>query len=343
MVDFHPKFGAASPNAGFRMDGYWVWCGSVVKAEDGLYHMFASRWPKTLPFHPGWLTDSEIVRAVSKTPEGPFEFQEVVLGSRGAEYWDGRMAHNPMISRHDGKYILFYTGSTHPFKSLEPGEKVGNSDPRTVVARSNKRTGIAFADSVYGPWTRPDAPALPTKPATFYSFLTSNACPVFRPDGSVYVIFKSRMYEGNEHSSMMIGAAEAPSWKGPYKVVCQEPLFGPDRFGEIEDPFVWLGSDGIYHMIAKDMRASICGEEAAGILAHSKDGLAWSPDPKPKAYSRTLLWEDGQTRTMALFERPFILFEEGRPICLYAAVADKHPYGCDSANTWNQSIRISQE
>src|SRR5205814_477401 len=35
---------------GFQMDGYWVWCSSVVKGDDGLYHMFASRWPKRLPF-----------------------------------------------------------------------------------------------------------------------------------------------------------------------------------------------------------------------------------------------------------------------------------------------------
>ncbi|MEH7501992.1 hypothetical protein V7152_08075 [Neobacillus drentensis] len=28
-------------NGGLRMEGYWVWCGSVVKAEDGCFHMFA--------------------------------------------------------------------------------------------------------------------------------------------------------------------------------------------------------------------------------------------------------------------------------------------------------------
>ncbi|MDD3430215.1 MAG: hypothetical protein PHG02_09470, partial [Oscillospiraceae bacterium] len=62
---------------GFVMEKYWVWCGSVVQGEDGLWHMFASRWPKTLPFHPGWGIASEIVRAVADKPEGPYRFAEV--------------------------------------------------------------------------------------------------------------------------------------------------------------------------------------------------------------------------------------------------------------------------
>ncbi len=38
----------APRNGGFRMEGYWVWCGSAIKGEDNRYHLFASRWPKTL-------------------------------------------------------------------------------------------------------------------------------------------------------------------------------------------------------------------------------------------------------------------------------------------------------
>jgi hypothetical protein len=38
----------------------------------------------------------------------------------------------------------------------------------------------------------------------------------------------------------MLGAATAENWQGPYRVLTDAPIFGPDRFGEIEDPFVWL-------------------------------------------------------------------------------------------------------
>src|SRR5687768_17185985 len=88
-ADF-PELGVVPRDGGFRMPGYWVWCGSVIKGDDGRYHMFASRWPKDLTFHPGWMTNSEIVRAVAERPEGPYQFQQVVLPARGAEYWDGR-------------------------------------------------------------------------------------------------------------------------------------------------------------------------------------------------------------------------------------------------------------
>ena len=43
---------------GFQMVGYWVWCGSVIKGEDGLYHMFAARWPNNLPFFTGYVMSS---------------------------------------------------------------------------------------------------------------------------------------------------------------------------------------------------------------------------------------------------------------------------------------------
>ena len=108
--------------SGFAIEGYWVWCGSVIKGEDNRYHMFASRWRKTLPMHPGWLLESEIVHAVCDTPDGEFQFEEVVLPARGAEYWDGRSTHNPHIIKYEGKYVLYYMGTTHPFTDVKEGE-----------------------------------------------------------------------------------------------------------------------------------------------------------------------------------------------------------------------------
>jgi hypothetical protein len=50
--EFKERLLPAPLDGGFKMDGYWVWCGSVIKGEDGKYHMFASRWPSTTPFSP---------------------------------------------------------------------------------------------------------------------------------------------------------------------------------------------------------------------------------------------------------------------------------------------------
>ncbi|MCS7464341.1 glycoside hydrolase family protein [Paenibacillus doosanensis] len=330
----------APVNGGFRMEGYWVWCGSVIKGEDGRFHMFASRWPQTLPMHPGWIMASEIVRAVSDTPEGPYEFQEVVLPARGAQYWDGRSTHNPHITKCGDTYLLYYMGSTHPLPEPAPGETVGLDDPRCIVGRANKRVGLATSKSVFGPWKRSDNPILPTRPDKFDSFLTSNPAPCVHEDGSVLLVYKARKYEGHVHGKMTIGVAKAAHYEGPYVRNSDEPLFSPERF-HIEDPFIWKTPNG-YELIAKDMEGTICGEKHGGVHAYSKDGQQWAFSESPKAYSRTVAWEDGTVQTMGSLERPFLLFQDGKPTHLFAAVANG-PGGFQQATrTWNMCIPIGE-
>ncbi|WP_202128775.1 glycoside hydrolase family protein [Paenibacillus dendrobii] len=328
----------APVGGGFRMENWWVWCGSVVRGEDGRYHMFASRWPKWLPMHPGWLIRSEIVRAVSDTPEGPYEYAETVLPARGAEYWDGRSTHNPHIIRHNGKFLLYYMGSTHPFAEAEPGDTVEMDDCRVIAARAGKRVGLAVADSVLGPWKRMDAPILPVRPGKFDSYLTSNPAPCIREDGSVLLIYKARRYEGHTYGKMTLGAAEADTPEGPYHVISEQPLFPPQV--HVEDPFIWRTEEG-YAMIAKDMEGHLCGEKHGGILAVSVNGTDWKLADSRKAYSRTVVWDDGQERVMGSFERPFLLFQDGKPTHMFAAVADGPGGFRQAENTWNMVIPLS--
>src|SRR5271170_98149 len=76
-------FGPVAKGTGFAIDGYFVWCGSVIKVGDA-YEMFASRWPTNTKFPDGYRQHSEIVRAEAPRPEGPYVFQEVVIGKRAA-------------------------------------------------------------------------------------------------------------------------------------------------------------------------------------------------------------------------------------------------------------------
>jgi hypothetical protein len=308
---------------GFEMEGYWVWCNSVVKGDDGLYHMFASRWPKRLPFHPGWMIASEVVHAIAKTAEGPYKFSDVALPARGAQYWDGRSTHNPRIVRHKDKWVLFYMGSTHPFADVTDGKLLTLDSPYAVVGRSNKRIGVAVASSPFGPWKRQDAPALDTKPGTFYSFLTSNPAPYINDDGSAILIFKAREYRDKfpYQGDMTIGVAKAPRYDGPYTVALPEPIFGMGRVGEMEDPYIWKDRDG-FHMLAKDQRGTITGEKHGGLLAHSRDALHWQLDKSPKAYTRTITWSDGKVETMGQLERAFPLVENGVLTHLFFAGMD---------------------
>ncbi|HXT12935.1 MAG TPA: glycoside hydrolase family protein [Candidatus Angelobacter sp.] len=144
----------AVKNGGFKMDGYIVWCSSVIKVGD-TYHMFASAWSSQFGLA-GWTTHSECVRATSTNLLGPYTFQEVVLQKR-TNNWDNSRIHNVKIVRAGSKFVLYYINTAN-------------------------QTGIAVADSVTGPWTRRDHPVMKV----------SNPAPLVRPDLSIYVFGRLR-------------------------------------------------------------------------------------------------------------------------------------------------------
>lgn len=336
---FH-HLGQAPRTPAFESEGYWVWGSSVIKGNDGKYHMFVSRFPKSLPFHPGWMVASEIVHAISDTPEGPYKFSDIALPARGAQYWDGRSTHNPRILEYQNKYYLIYMGSTHPFANPTYDQLTLDSSWCTV-GRSNKRIGLAIADSPYGPWKRFDEPILKTKPNTFYSFLVSNPSPIIQEDGSVMMIFKGRTYVGNDKfSDMALGMAYAPSIEGPYTVLNNgQPIFQVDGQGEAEDPFLWKDSRG-YHAIFKDHVAKFTGEKGGGVMAHSPNGIQWTIDKDPKAYSRTVEWEDGKVEMQGQLERPFLLFENGKATHAFFATMNGAGGFDNATQSWNMVIPI---
>lgn len=339
---FH-NLGKAPRTPAFQCEGYWVWGSSVIQGDDGKYHMYVSRFPKSLPFHPGWMVASEIVHAISLTPEGPYKFSDVALPARGAQYWDGRSTHNPRIFKYNHKYYLIYMGSTHPFE--EPSYEELTLDSKwCIVGRANKRVGLAVADSPYGPWKRLDEPILKTEPNTFYSYLTSNPSPVVRKDGSVLMIFKGRAHtENGRYSNMALGIASAPSIEGPYTVQNdKKPIFQVEGQGEAEDPFLWEDERG-FHIIFKDHVAKFTGEKGGGVMAHSQDGINWIVDEDAKAYSRTVEWEDGNIEMQGQLERPFLFFENGVPTYVFFATMDG-PGGFENATkSWNMVIPIKKK
>ncbi|MDO7171576.1 glycoside hydrolase family protein [Mariniflexile sp. AS56] len=341
--DISNRLDAAPVNGGLAMDNYWVWGSSVIKGDDGNYHMYASRWPQFLPFHPGWMVASEIVHATSKTPEGPYTFADVSLGARGAQYWDGRSCHNPKIVKYQDTYILYYMGSTHPFEEVTETNvsQFDLSSKWCTAGRWGKRIGVATSKSPNGPWERLDTPILDVKPNSYYSFLTSNPSPLIKEDGSVVLLFKGRSYaeDGIKQSDMSIGVATADSYNGKYTVVGTEPLFSMERFGEIEDPHLWSDDSG-FHMVAKDQRGAITGHGGDGLLAHSKDGIHWEVDENPRAYTKTVKWDNGKTINQGQLERPFVFVENGKPTHIFFATMDGPGGFSNGTKTWNMVIPL---
>ncbi|CAA6694437.1 Unannotated [Lentimonas sp. CC11] len=319
----------APVNGSFKMKDYIIWGASVTKGDDGNYYMFASRWPKSVGMG-NWVTNSEVVLASSDNAEGPYTFEKVILPPRGPEFWDGMMTHNPTIQRHDGKYILFYIGTTYDFEI--PSSRVSRELYGQVWNR--KRIGVAVADSPFGPWQRFDEPILQPRPGQWDGAIISNPAPVVREDGSVLLIYKSAPVPypaRNKNRALHFGVAQAPHYLGPYSRVNggQKIEIEGAKDAHVEDAYVWE-ANGHYHMVAKVFSKSLTGETGAGFYSYSKDGIKWILPEDPKAYSRSVVFSDGTTRTQKKLERPQVLFEEGAPTHVFFATAN--PTGGDIHN-----------
>ena len=336
MNSFFEKLLPAPVGGGFRRDDDWVWCGSVVEGYDGRFHMFASMWTKDVGFSPNWLTNSRVVRAVADRPEGPYEYAGEVLPPRGRDHWDGMMTHNPTIHWHDGTYLLYYTGTTYDGDMPDAANPAVSAEMR-YQARANQRIGLATAKSPEGPWLRRSAPILEPRPGKWDAHLTTNPAPVVHDDGSVMLYYKST---GHDKDVLQYGGAAAQHWTGPYDRLSNEPIFSfDDPKATYEDAFVWYDS-WCYQMIFNDLGGTITGEHHGGAHATSDDGIHWTISKEPKAYSRTIRWDDGTTTTRGHFERPQLLIQDGVPTHLFAATTiDDQPFW-KSAHTYNMVVPL---
>lgn len=322
-------------NGGFSMPDYWIWCGSVIQGEDGRYHMFASRWPKTYPFFNGYKAYSEIVRAVSMSPNGPYIFEEVVLPRRDPMHWDGKMTHNPTIHKYGQKYLLFYIGSTYSAEDPSVAELSADTPPPACrESYENIRIGMAIADSVFGPWERLADPILSIRPEKWDQRIVTNPAPCVLGDGSILLYYRSNTPDG-----LRIGVAKAKGLGEPFVRISDEPVLTFNDGSFVEDPYVWWTGERI-ELLAKDMTGGITGEKHAGVQAWSRDGIAWELCQPPKAYSRKVVWENGEVTVQGSLERPQLLIKDGKPTHLFAATADG-PGGFYKANhTWNMVIPL---
>lgn len=316
---FFRRLHPAPVGGGFSLPGYWIWCGSVIRGEDNRFHMFASRWPGSLSFFGHWLLNSEVVRASAARPEGPYQFEEVVLPARDGGFWDGRMTHNPTIHKHKDTYLLFYTGTTYdgPMPTPENPEVWGS--PKNRQARQNQRIGLATARSVRGPWIRSDKPVLEPRPGKWDGLMTTNAAPCVRAGGRILLGYKS---SANQKDLLRMGVATAPHFSQPFRRLSEEPIFNFDQTGDhVEDGYIWWENNR-YNMVMKDMRGGISGEKGGGILASSRDGVRWETARPAKAYSRTIRWDNGETTVQGQLERPQLLIQDGRPTHIFFATGN---------------------
>lgn len=322
--DFSLKLGKPSITSKFEDKKWSIWGSSLVKGEDGLYHLFYSRWEKEFGW--AWVTDSEIAHATSDSPFGPFTFKDVALPPRGREYWDGLCTHNPTVHKFDGKYYLYYMGNTGDGKiPSSPGKVVLNS-----VHRNNQRIGVAVADDPNGPWTRFDNPLIDVSPdtAALDALMTSNPSITKRPEGGYLMVYKA---VGKKRSGIWGGpvvhcVATSDHPIGPFKKY-KEPVFkakGHDF--PAEDPYIWY-QDGKYRAIVKDMHGAFTEAGRSLVLFDSEDGFSWKLANQPMVSTLKIDWADGTVQEVEHLERPQLYTENGKVVALFCAADIKDKNG----------------
>lgn len=312
---------------GFHQEDYWTWCGSVIKGEDNKYHMFASRWPKKLSFEIYWLTNSEIVHAVSDKPEGPFQFSDVVLAPRGEQYWDGKMTHNPAIRKIGKTYLLYYTGTTYKGDMPDENHLITANSEKKLDAHQHERIGLATATSPYGPWTRSDKPILDVVPNSWEQYLVANPSPFVFEDGRVMLYYKG-VEKLKTHA---IGLAIADNWAGPYKRISDKPF---EMGIGAEDPTIWF-ENGKFHALMLDHDRKFSEKEI--YYAQSKDGLKWTVENNPVAITKNIKLKNGDISIHGAMERPSVLIENG--VATHAFFATKNK---DNTHSWNMSVPLKK-
>ncbi|MEI6948367.1 glycoside hydrolase family protein [Paraflavisolibacter sp. H34] len=288
-----------------ELEGYYVWCVSPIEGPDGKIHLFFSRWDAKKGMG-GWIRGSEIAHAVADRPEGPYEVVGTVLAPREG-FFDATTCHNPLIKKVDDRYCLFY---------------MGNSNGKT----NTKRIGLATADSLYGPWKRPDAPLLEAGPeGAWDDHCTTNPAFLKHPNGQYWLYYKSwntKDYEtgtGAIRGNRKYGLAVSDRLEGPYKKYEGNPVIdfsGKGQNRQFEDAFVWR-QDGRFKMIARDM--GVYNHEV-GLLMESKDGLHWK-EPKIAYYGAARYLQQPPApphlKKYGRFERPQLLLRNGKPAYMF--------------------------
>ncbi|MEP4079455.1 MAG: family 43 glycosylhydrolase [Haloferula sp.] len=213
----------------------------VIKVGD-LYYVWYSKG--TIP--PGY--DATVWYATS--PDGKEWTEKGMALAKGEPgTWEGASVFTPNIMVAEGKYWLFYTGTSIDFKKgFNPDSKIG----------------IAKSDSPDGPWER-----LATNPALknsdnkedFDSHLVDDACLLVR-DGKYWFFYKGRQL-GKSPGETQMGLAIADKPEGPYVRHEGNPVIPGNH-----EVLVWPQGKGVAAMIG-----TTGPKEITNSVLYAEDGL----------------------------------------------------------------------
>jgi hypothetical protein len=293
---------------------YHIWCTSPIIADDGKVHLFVSRWKKEFGVDPGWRSQSEIAHYVSDSPEGNFKFKEVVLKGNPQNTWDKYGYHNPLIKKIGEYYALYF---------------IANDNPNQPPHPSNQRIGLVVSKSIDGPWEKVGDDGMilaPSKNPKNWTFKATNGvnnpAVLEHPQGGIFLYFKS--------NKAMMGLAVADDLKGKY---VQMPAPVTKNNTAIEDGYAFM-MDSTFCLLTTDNHGIL--EKGGGILWKSKDGISFDEYESGFHIIEKYVGKEGVKNAkryyggnIIKFERPQILFKNGKPAYLYVA-SGHNIYGGES-------------
>lgn len=183
--------------------------------------------------------------------------QALAKGKPGT--WEGASVFTPNILVAEGKYWLFYTGTSREFgKGFNPDSKIG----------------IAKSDSPDGPWQRTsNEPALKNSEvdSDFDSHLVDDACLIVR-DGKYWFYYKGRQL-GKSPGQTQMGLAIADHPAGPYVKHKNNPVIPGNH-----EVLIWPQGKGVAAMIGSSGPKAI-----VNTIQYAEDGINFTKTHNVKA------------------------------------------------------------
>lgn len=176
----------------------------------------------------------------------------MALAKGKAGSWEGGSVFTPNILVAEGRYWLFYTGTSMDYgKGFNPDSKIG----------------LAVSDSADGPFKRVSGEPVITnsdKKSDFDSHLVDDACLIVK-DGRYWCYYKGRQLgKSPAHTQMGVAIADKP--EGPYIKHESNPVIAGNH-----EVLVWTQGSGVGAMIGTTGPAEIKNS-----VMYSADGLKFT-------------------------------------------------------------------
>jgi hypothetical protein len=330
-----------------------TWGGSVVY-RDGWYHMFASEIINNCGIY-SWTTNSQVIRAISKSPLGPYRKVQVILPV---------FAHDAnIIEAPTGELVLYVTAQT----GVEPRDCRNQRPSRSSMSAFRRRledknttappkdTYMTWAPHPEGPWSEP---VMVLDSTIWNSDYWAKSHRIARCDSNLNGIIlndATQTFLGlwrrceTENLLTIPHRLTASDWRNASTYIPNpEPLFVLGGSGAEDPSNIWTttakdGSVIAYHAIFHDEQSTRCmlGQcSANGRHAFSLDGTSWRYASED-AYQREVSFTNGRQMTVDTRARPHVILDPvtRQPIALSTGLKETD----DSGYVWTMVQALRQK